>query len=263
MRSFLVRKINNFTKTLSLRAKVPNTYGTRLYLLKEVYEYLSTLSERRHAGLYRDDGLIYLEHANGPLISKVEKALHRIFKKNQLKISMEQKGHTVNFLDVTISTDGSHKPYKKPNSSLKYVNKASNHPPSIPRNIPSSIQKRLNTISSSEEKFNEAKSTYQQALGDAGYSEELTYNTVPQTTSGSTRRWRRTIVWYNPHTVRMLQQVSGKNSSNFAAAFPKATPATFNLQQEHSKVVLLLHYKYGQHSQGSQRQNTTKRRQEG
>ena len=31
MRSFLVRKINNFTKTLSLRAKVPNTYGTRLY----------------------------------------------------------------------------------------------------------------------------------------------------------------------------------------------------------------------------------------
>ena len=32
MRSFLVRKINNFTKTLSLRAKVPNTYGTRLYI---------------------------------------------------------------------------------------------------------------------------------------------------------------------------------------------------------------------------------------
>ena len=31
MRSFLVRKINNFTKTQSLRAKVPNTYGARLY----------------------------------------------------------------------------------------------------------------------------------------------------------------------------------------------------------------------------------------
>ena len=26
-----MKKINNFTKTLSLRAKVPNTYGTRLY----------------------------------------------------------------------------------------------------------------------------------------------------------------------------------------------------------------------------------------
>ena len=35
MRSFLVRKINNFTKMLSLRAKVPNTYGTRLYIVNE------------------------------------------------------------------------------------------------------------------------------------------------------------------------------------------------------------------------------------
>ena len=33
MRSFLVRKINNFTKTLFLRAKLPNTYGARLYIL--------------------------------------------------------------------------------------------------------------------------------------------------------------------------------------------------------------------------------------
>ena len=32
MRSFLVRKINNFTETLSVRAKVPNTYGARLYI---------------------------------------------------------------------------------------------------------------------------------------------------------------------------------------------------------------------------------------
>ena len=31
MRSFLVRKINNLTKTLSLRAKLPNTYGALLY----------------------------------------------------------------------------------------------------------------------------------------------------------------------------------------------------------------------------------------
>ena len=130
---------------------------TGIYLLKEVDKFLTTLGEKSHAGLYRDDGLIYLENANGPLISKIEKALHRIFKRNQLKISMEQTGHTVNFLDVTMSTDGTHKPYKKPNSSLKCVNRSSNHPPSILKNIPSSIQKRLNTISSSEEVFNEAK----------------------------------------------------------------------------------------------------------
>ena len=32
-----MRKINNFTKTLSLRAKVPNTYGPRLYTLYNVH----------------------------------------------------------------------------------------------------------------------------------------------------------------------------------------------------------------------------------
>ena len=35
MRSFLLRKVNNFTKTLSLRAKVPNTYGARLYMIHQ------------------------------------------------------------------------------------------------------------------------------------------------------------------------------------------------------------------------------------
>ena len=34
MRSSLVRRINNFTKTLSLRAKVPNTYGALMAYIK-------------------------------------------------------------------------------------------------------------------------------------------------------------------------------------------------------------------------------------
>ena len=48
------------------------------------------------------DGIIYIEDANGPLLNRIEKALHRIFKGNKLSISLEQKGHEVNFLDVTI-----------------------------------------------------------------------------------------------------------------------------------------------------------------
>ena len=48
---------------------------TGIYLLKQVNDYLASLGEKSEAGLYRDDGLIYLEHANGPLISKIEKSL--------------------------------------------------------------------------------------------------------------------------------------------------------------------------------------------
>ena len=85
---------------------------TGIYLLKQVENFLSSLGEKVHAGLYRDDSLVYIENANGPLINKIEKALHRIFKRNNLKISIEQKDHLVNFLDVTLGTDGSYSPYK-------------------------------------------------------------------------------------------------------------------------------------------------------
>ena len=118
------------------------------------------MKKKTHTGFYRDDGLIYIEDASGPLISRIEKTRHRIFKSNKLSISLEQKGHVVNFLDVTMDTDGTHKPYKKPNTKITYVSKASNHPPSITKNIPKSIGRRLNTISNSEVEFNNAKDDY-------------------------------------------------------------------------------------------------------
>ena len=62
-----------------------------IYLLKQINEFLSSVGENCHAGLYRDDGLVYIENCNGPLVNKIEKALHRIFKRNSLSISGEQK----------------------------------------------------------------------------------------------------------------------------------------------------------------------------
>ena len=108
------KKDKDFDVTMGAQDGAEIAELTGIYLLKQVNDYLSSLGEKSEASLYRDDSLIYLNHANGPLISKIEKALHRIFKQNQLKISIEQKGFTVDFLDITLSTDGSHKPYKKP-----------------------------------------------------------------------------------------------------------------------------------------------------
>ena len=125
------KKNKNFDVTMGAQDGAEVAELTGIYLLKQVEDFLSSLGDKAHAGLYRDDGLIYIENANGPLINKIEKALHRIFKRNHLKISIEQKGLSINFLDVTLGTDGSYKPYRKPNGITKYVNKASNHPPSI------------------------------------------------------------------------------------------------------------------------------------
>ena len=218
------KKSNDFDVPMGAQDGAEIVELTGIYLLKEVDKFLTTHGEKSHAGLYRDDGLIYLENANGPLISKIEKVLHRIFKRNQLKISIMQTGHTVNFLDVTMSTDGTLKPYKKPNSSLKYVNRSSNHPPSIPKNILSSIQKRLNTISSSEEVFNEAKAAYQQALGEAGYDEKLTYDSDQIMASRPTRE-RRRVVWYNPPYSKNVATNIGKEFFKLLQLhFPKQHP---------------------------------------
>ena len=219
------KKDKDFDVTMGAQDGAEIAELTGIYLLKQVNDYLASLGEKSEAGLYRDDGLIYLEHANGPLISKIEKALRRIFKRNQLKITIEQKGHTVDFLDITLSTDGSHKPFKKPNSSLKYVSKASNHPPCIPRNIPSSIEKRLNTISSSEAEFNEAKTDYERALGNAGYSAELKYNAEQNRATRTSRKRRRRIVWYNPPFSKNVATNIGREFFKLLQLhFPKQHP---------------------------------------
>ena len=224
-RKVWTKKNKDFDVTMGAQDGAEIAELTGIYLLKQVNDYLASLGEKSEAGLYRDDGLIYLEHAKGPLITKIEKALHRIFKQNQLKISVEQKGYTVNFLDVTLSTDGSHKPYKKPNNSLKYVNKASNPPPCIPRNIPSSIEKRLNTISSSEVEFNEAKADYERALGNAGYSAELKYDDEHKKTTRASRKRRRRIVWYNPPFSKNVATNIGREFFKLLQLhFPKQHP---------------------------------------
>ena len=168
------------------------------------------MKQKTHTGLYRDDGLIYIEDASGPLISRIDKTLHRIFKSNKLSFSLEQKGQVVNFLDVTLDTDGTHKPYKKPNSKITYVSRASNHPSSITKNIPKSIGRRLNTISSSEAEFNNAKDDYQQALSEAGYSEMLTYDPEQRRSTRGTKKRRRNIVWFIPPYSRNVAINIGK-----------------------------------------------------
>ena len=218
------KKDKDFDVTMGAQDGTEIADLTGIYLLKQVNEFLSSVSTKSQAGLYRDDGLICIEDANKPLISKIEKALHRIFKRNKLNISIEQKGHTINFLDVTLSTDGSHKPYKKPNSTIKYVNKGSNHPPSITKNIPSSIQKRLNSISSCEREFIDAKDEYQRALTDAGCTHELAYDTEKNKSADKRKRKRR-IVWFNPPYSKNVATNIGKEFFNLLRIhFPKQHP---------------------------------------
>ena len=120
-------------------------------------------------GLYRDDGLGVCKKRPQE-VKNSKKRLCNIFREMGLKITVEANKKVVNFLDVTLDlSKDSYSPYIKPNNPLLYVKKDSNHPPSIIKNIPESVNKRLSELSKNEIVFNEAAKVYQRALDEAGY----------------------------------------------------------------------------------------------
>ena len=186
-------------------AEVCELVGT--YLLEQLAEAFPDESVR----LYRDDGLFLIKHPNGPQLERIRKRLHEIFKGHGLEITTEQPSQVANFLDVTLNCrDGSFRPFRKENSITEYVHRHSNHPPHITRKIPEIVGKRLNSISSSRDIFNQAKTFYESSLRASGYKNcSLEY----QDESNSKKRKRtrkRNIIWYNPPWNASVETDIGK-----------------------------------------------------
>ena len=101
-------------------------------------------------------------------------------------------------------------PFTKPNNIPLYVHKKSNHPPQIIENIPLSINKRLSEISYDQNSFDKAAPLYQKALSDSGYKHRLVFSppdaSQPQNSTRNNRH--RDILWYNPHSAKMLPLTS-------------------------------------------------------
>ena len=106
-----------------------------------------------------------LKNKSGPQSEKVKENIQKIFKGHGLASIIKCNMKVVNYLDVTFSlNDGTYKPYTKPNNEIKYIHKNSNHPPSVIRQIPLSIESRLSTLSFNEKIFQEAVPPYQKAF---------------------------------------------------------------------------------------------------
>ena len=98
-----------------------------LFMLSEVKK-IDGLNQSNN-GLYRDDGLIVLDKCPRPKRERIIKDLHKLFKSHGLKITIASTGPVADFLDVTLDlSDGTYKPYRKPNDTPVYINAASNHP---------------------------------------------------------------------------------------------------------------------------------------
>ena len=92
-------------------------------------------------------------------------------------LTKKYKSHCcLNFLDITFDfSAGKYKPYRKPNDDPLYINKHSNHPPSILRQLPTSINKCISTLSSDKQTSEDTAPAYQNALGHNNFSHKLEY----------------------------------------------------------------------------------------
>ena len=151
-----------------------------------------------------------------PSLTKLEKKIHNAFQHEGLKITVEIQDDSVNYLDVVLSLkDKSYKLYKKPNNTPQYVNDKSNHLPGIIKNIPDMISKRLSSISSTEQHFNETKQDYKVALEVSGYTELLSFQSK-QPTCRKRKRTRK-ILWFNPPYSSRAQAPKQTSDGNLSA----------------------------------------------
>ena len=123
---------------------------TRSYILN----LLPNILDKDLVGLYRDDSLAIIRNLSGPEIEKKRKTIIKLLKKCGLNITI-QTNLKNNLLDIEMNLDiGTYQPYGKPDNMPVYISRKSNHPPTIIKEIPKTIVKRISDISSSKVIFN-------------------------------------------------------------------------------------------------------------
>ena len=146
----------------------------------------------------------------------------QIFEKHRLGTTAEANLKVVDFLDVTFDLENdTFKPFTKPNNTPQYVNKLSNHPPSVLRNLPASVNQRLSSISSDEKMFKSAVPLYQEAIKKSGYDFELKFDPSASEPKTKKRSRKRHILWFNPPYNSTVKTNVGKE---FLCLIDKCSP---------------------------------------
>ena len=186
-----------------------------LFLLND----LSNLIGKNNVGLYRDDGLAVIDNASGPQMDKIRKQMHDIFKKHNLSITTEINLSATDFLDVSFNlSQNTYFPFRKPGNKPLYINSKSNHQPTIIKQLPSMINKRLNQLSCNQEEFEKAKQSYSQALKASGYDGKLKY----EERKPPKRTRKRKIIWFNPlYSMNVKTNIGKKFLNLIGRHFPK------------------------------------------
>ena len=180
-----------------------------------------------------------------PVVEHIQKKLRKQFNQLGLNITVQAHITTTDFLDITFDlAKKDYRPYTKPGNSHLYVHTESNHPPTITKRIPKSIEVRLSNISSNEAIFNKSKNQpMKKALWIAGLKTTLNYqpkNPTTQNATTSKTNKQRKITWYNPPYSAHVQIKTSQES--FLALIELHFPPNHELQQICNKNTMKLSY---------------------
>ncbi len=183
-----------------------------LFILNNLNDKLDVAS----LGLYRDDGLAVLKSQSGSAADRVRKQLIKTFNTLGLKITVQTNLTSAAFLDVTLNLQtGKHQPYRKPNDEPLYIHVNSNHPPVILKQIPTSVEKRISSLSADEDTFKKAAPMYNRALNKSGFRTNISFrpetnNKIGENTETKKRKRRRKTTWFNPPFSKTVKTNVGK-----------------------------------------------------
>ena len=112
-----------------------------------------------------------------------------------------------------------------------YINKYSNHPPSVLRQLAKSVTKRISETSSNEQIFKDSTTIYEEALKKSEFHEKFEYvrEEVDKHGKEEKKRRKRKIIWFNP-------PYSNNVKSNVAKQFLKLVRRHFSKGHKLNKI---------------------------
>ena len=126
---------------------------------------LTSIINKSGIGSYRNDALGIFQKVSKPEIERKKKAAVEVFKMCGFPVTIQCNLKTVDFLDVTFDLENNvYKTFRKENNKPIYINKHSNHPPTILKQLLKSAEKRIFETSSNKHIFNESIKPYKDAL---------------------------------------------------------------------------------------------------
>jgi uncharacterized protein (UPF0335 family) len=139
---------------------------------------------------------------------KTEQRVRQELKKMGFDITIESGLISTEFLDVNLDLRlDSFSPFRKPNSKLMYVNKQSNHPPSVTRSIPKMVMQRLCRLSKDETTFDNSAREYLDELKSSGYD---TVGLSFEKPASNKRKRKRNIIYFHPPFCRSVKTKLGR-----------------------------------------------------